>query len=384
MDVTAFDYDLPAELICAVHRWPSGTLRACSSFPVRREHPSTDRYAICPALLGAGDLLVVNDAKVIPARLHGHKEGTGGKVELLLVEPLGGRDWLASGWGPRNRCGRAPSSKRTARGSRWSRRERASSPSGSPWKATTCGDTSTGRGNAVAALHRTVPRKTAIGAVPDNLRARAWSGRGAHRRLHFTDALRRFAARARDRHRPDHAPCRARHLPSRAQPANRGATACIASGTRCRARRRKHGSRTREQGGRVIAVGTTALRTLEGGERRWEAPRRPRRDRSLRLSPGYSFRAVDGLFNKLHNCRESTLLMLVAAFAGLESNPRRLPGGGAGAISLLQLRRRDVDRIEQECSPSRTSTGRRGAANSRFPTAPSTRRSSCLSAPPAR
>src|SRR5207248_704976 len=50
-----------------------------------------------PDLLREGDLLVVNDVKVIPARLHGRKEGTGGKVELLLVEPLGGADWLALG-----------------------------------------------------------------------------------------------------------------------------------------------------------------------------------------------------------------------------------------------------------------------------------------------
>src|SRR5204863_9664904 len=50
-----------------------------------------------PALLRPGDLLVANDARVIPARLHGHKQGTGGKTELLLVEPLGGADWLALG-----------------------------------------------------------------------------------------------------------------------------------------------------------------------------------------------------------------------------------------------------------------------------------------------
>src|SRR5207302_2239314 len=50
-----------------------------------------------PDLLRPGDLLVANDARVIPARLHGRKKGTGGKVELLLVEPLGGADWLALG-----------------------------------------------------------------------------------------------------------------------------------------------------------------------------------------------------------------------------------------------------------------------------------------------
>src|SRR5260370_4362055 len=53
-----------------------------------------------PQKLRAGDLLVVNDAKVVPARLRGRKRGSGGKIELLLVEPLadaGPLDWLALG-----------------------------------------------------------------------------------------------------------------------------------------------------------------------------------------------------------------------------------------------------------------------------------------------
>jgi S-adenosylmethionine:tRNA ribosyltransferase-isomerase len=66
----------------------------------------------------------------------------------------------------------------------------------------------------------------------------------------------------------------------------------------------------------VIAVGTTALRTLEAasdGGRLREGPGAT----DLFVAPGYQFRAVDGLFTNFHLPR-STLLMLVAAFAGLE------------------------------------------------------------------
>src|SRR5690606_5496369 len=45
------------------------------------------RFAELPSLLRPGDLLVVNDSRVLPARLHGHK-ATGGKVELLLEREL--------------------------------------------------------------------------------------------------------------------------------------------------------------------------------------------------------------------------------------------------------------------------------------------------------
>jgi len=73
----------------------------------------------------------------------------------------------------------------------------------------------------------------------------------------------------------------------------------------------------RARGGRVVAVGTTAVRSLEtaaaGGE-----PAPYRGDTRLFIYPGYRFRCVDAMVTNFH-LPESTLLMLVSAFAGRES-----------------------------------------------------------------
>jgi S-adenosylmethionine:tRNA ribosyltransferase-isomerase len=83
-----------------------------------------------------------------------------------------------------------------------------------------------------------------------------------------------------------------------------------------------------EAKGRVIAVGTTALRTLEaahdGGGVRPGAG-----STDLFITPGYRFRAVQGLFTNFHLPR-STLLMLVSALAGLS----RIKAAYAEAVAL--------------------------------------------------
>jgi S-adenosylmethionine:tRNA ribosyltransferase-isomerase len=73
---------------------------------------------------------------------------------------------------------------------------------------------------------------------------------------------------------------------------------------------------TREAGGRVIAVGTTSVRSLESAAR--EGDLRPYRgDTRLFIRPGFRFRIVDGMITNFH-LPESTLLMLVCAFGGFE------------------------------------------------------------------
>ena len=96
MDVADFDYPLPSELI-AQAPLPERDASRLLVLP-RVSGPIEHRMVRdLPQLLQPDDVLVANDARVIPARLRGRKAGTGGKVELLLVEPLGGADWLALG-----------------------------------------------------------------------------------------------------------------------------------------------------------------------------------------------------------------------------------------------------------------------------------------------
>jgi S-adenosylmethionine:tRNA ribosyltransferase-isomerase len=70
-------------------------------------------------------------------------------------------------------------------------------------------------------------------------------------------------------------------------------------------------ARTRAQGGRIVAVGTTTVRTLES----WAATGQARGDTSIFITPGFAFRVVDLLVTNFH-LPKSTLMMLVSAFAG--------------------------------------------------------------------
>ena len=73
----------------------------------------------------------------------------------------------------------------------------------------------------------------------------------------------------------------------------------------------------RARGGRVIAVGTTALRLLESAAGDDRIIRAFEGDTSIFITPGYRFRAVDGLVTNFHLPR-STLFMLASALMGLE------------------------------------------------------------------
>jgi S-adenosylmethionine:tRNA ribosyltransferase-isomerase len=71
-------------------------------------------------------------------------------------------------------------------------------------------------------------------------------------------------------------------------------------------------------GRRVIAVGTTSVRTLEHAGSEDGAVRTGEAEADLFITPGYRFRVIDALLTNFHLPR-STLLMLVSAFAGLEA-----------------------------------------------------------------
>jgi S-adenosylmethionine:tRNA ribosyltransferase-isomerase len=72
-------------------------------------------------------------------------------------------------------------------------------------------------------------------------------------------------------------------------------------------------AQARERGSRVVAVGTTTVRTLES----WASSGQAGGDTSIFITPGFEFRVVDRLITNFHLPR-STLLMLVSAFAGYD------------------------------------------------------------------
>lgn len=75
---------------------------------------------------------------------------------------------------------------------------------------------------------------------------------------------------------------------------------------------------TKQRGGRVIAVGTTVVRTLESFAEKYGGVREGTLDTQLFISPGYKFKVIDGLITNFH-LPMSTLLMLVSAFGGYET-----------------------------------------------------------------
>ena len=77
----------------------------------------------------------------------------------------------------------------------------------------------------------------------------------------------------------------------------------------------------RKAGGRIVAVGSTSLRTLESAAAEDGTIKPFAGETSIFITPGYRFRAVDLMFTNFHLPR-STLFMLVSAFSGLETMQR--------------------------------------------------------------
>ena len=307
MDVAEFDYELPEELI-AQAPLPERDASRLLVLPRRSGNPQHRTIRDLPELLRAGDLLVVNDARVIPARLHGHKEGSGGKVELLLVEPLAGGDWLALGQAskplrPGTRVEVLGSSIEVveARGggelvvrlplrgeALWNFLDDAGEMPLPPYIRRPSGPADRERYQTMFARERGAVAAPTAGlhftpALIDALQARGI--RIAPITLHVGPGT--FLP-VRTKRVEDHRMHRERYF--------------VPDET----------ARELDRAERVIAVGTTALRTLEASGGR-SGPGAT----DLFVKPGYEFRTVDGLLTNFHLPR-STLLMLVAAFAGLD------------------------------------------------------------------
>lgn len=324
MLVKEFDFDLPDDRI-AQEPPPRGesrllVLSAPPGSPARHR-----RVADLPELLHPGDLLVVNDTRVIPARLFGRRVlpegGQGGRVELLLVEPVGPEgttEWEALA--------------RPGRKARPGTRLRFDDG----LEAEVLGRLGDGR-HQVRFSEPVEPHLERLGHVPlppyvkredrpeDRERYQTVFARtpGAIAAptagLHFTpELLERLAARGIETARVTlhvgigtFKPVTADLVHEHAMDEERYQ---VPEATAAAIRE------TRRLGGRVVAVGTTVVRTLEsvareapGGE--WGEIAAGTGRTALFIYPGFRFRVVDALLTNFHLPR-STLLMLVSAFAG--------------------------------------------------------------------
>lgn len=304
-------YELPPELIAQA---PAAERTAARLLVVDRATGALAHRTVADlaALLRPGDLVVVNDTRVIPARVHGRRP-TGGRLELLFVRPRDDeRTWevLVRG-GPR--AG-----------------ERVHLPDATAtWLAPL------GEGRWTLALDTTEPVLAWLeraGEVPlPPYIARPGGPNAADREryqttyarvpgaiaaptagLHLTPALldalaaRGIELAALTLHvgPGTFLPIRTDDLDAHVMPGERYA---IPDDTAARI------AAARAAGRRVVAVGTTTVRALESsaadGVRAGEA--------TLFIRPGHGFRVVDALLTNFHLPR-STLLALVAAFAGWE------------------------------------------------------------------
>lgn len=329
MRVEAFDFELPEELIALRPARPRDSARLLVA-------PRAGAFKDCvvsdaPALFRAGDLLVFNDTRVIPARLKGERKRNGSlvQIEATLLQRLAPERWRVL----------AKPGKRLREGDRvrfGARHDRA------------C---------LLSALDATVAAKDEAGLItlvfdlagPDLDQAILAAGEMP---------LPPYIARARaedEQDRVDYQTVYAKRDGAVAAPTaglhftddllakldaagveRATVTLHVGAGTFLPVKsddtetHRMHSewreispsaaqavNRAKAEGRRVIAIGTTALRTLESSADEQGRVLAQSGDTDLFITPGYRFAVVDGLWTNFH-LPKSTLFMLVSAFAGLE------------------------------------------------------------------
>ena len=315
MQLDDFDYDLPPDLIAQA---PAETRDASRLLVLRRATGdlADQSFGDLPALLRRGDCVVVNDSRVIPARVLA-EDDAGRPVELLFAEPVSEHAWRAL-VRPGRRC--RPGGHLRVGGIRL----RVTSADADGARVIACE-----QGTIAALLEaqglpplppyiarhsKPAPEdweryQTVYAAVPGSVAAPTAG-------LHFTTTmLATLRAAGIELHsvtlhvgpatfRPITASTLAAHRlpPERAHLPETTASAI---------------ERARSEGRRVVAVGTTTVRVLESAA---DANRRLRAFdgvADVTIRPGHRFRVVDALVTNFHLPR-SSLLLLVAAFAGRE------------------------------------------------------------------
>ena len=319
MQVDDFDFDLPESLIALRPAQPRDTARLLHMPAVAERADKSVRDL--PQLLHAGDALVVNTTKVIPARLIGTRLRTGGegaKIEITLTERLGPVDW---------RCFMKPA-KKVKDGdiidfggvaAKVSEREEGA--------ARLVFDLPPDAMETSLAELGTMPLPPYIAGkrAPDaqdnddyqTLFAREEGAVAAPTAgLHFTPALvGKLKAKGVSLHEVTlhvgpgtFLPVKVDNIKDHKMHGEWGqVSADTAAGL----------NKVKAEGGRIVCVGTTSLRLIESATNEAGEVQAFEDVTDIFISPGYRFRAVDMLLTNFHLPR-STLFMLVSALAGLE------------------------------------------------------------------
>jgi S-adenosylmethionine:tRNA ribosyltransferase-isomerase len=305
-----FDFALPPELI-AQH--PAAERSASRLLDGTGPEPTDRIFRDLPRLLEAGDLLVFNDTKVLKARLFGEKP-TGGKLELLVERVLADREVIAhmkvSKKPPAGTVLRMNGGFTATLNGRWPDDE------GQLFRFTLSESP-----HDVMERHGHVPLPPYIEHADTPEDARRYQTVFARHpgavaaptaALHFDEALL--------------AQLDARGIRRASVTLHVGAGTFQPVKSEDLAGHKMHSewyempaatqqaiAQTRDRGGRVVAVGTTTVRTLES----WALTGQASGDTSIFITPGFRFQVVDRLITNFHLPR-STLLMLVSAFAGYD------------------------------------------------------------------
>lgn len=316
LTVDDFDFPLPPELIAqhpAPERRGSRLLHLCGQQPVDR------KFADLPSLLRAGDLLVFNDTKVIKARLFGVKE-TGGQVEIMLeriVDATHAICQIRASKAPKPGCllrladaftvrmtGRAGADgdffalELVDRENFWEAAEQYGKLPLPPYIEHPADNADETRYQTIYARQPGAVAAPTAGLHFDEAMLATLSAQGidtAFVTLHVgAGTYRPMRVEKIADHR-----MHSEHYVVAAETA-----AAIAA--------------TRAAGGRIIAVGTTSLRTLESAGQDDGNVVAGSGETDIFITPGYRFKVVDRLITNFH-LPKSTLMMLVSAFAGYDA-----------------------------------------------------------------
>lgn len=313
MKTEEFNYDLPERFIAQEPAEPRDHSRLLVLDRSKEELEHRHFYEVTD-YLRPGDLLVVNDTRVIPARFYAKKLPGGGKIELLLLNKRGDLRWECLVGGSGMKAGRLFEVEKGPQGEveevlDGSRRvlrfaqplepffDQAGHTPLPPYIRNYVGDP-----ERYQTVYNRAPGSAAAPTAglhfTPELLARAQAKGCRLARVELRVGLDTFAPVVEE-NAEDH------HIHREWCQLDENAAEMI--------------RQTKREGGRVIAVGTTTVRTLESACQQSNGPQVQAfcGETGLFITPGYAFRCVDAIITNFH-LPKSTLLMLVSAFAGRE------------------------------------------------------------------